>query len=162
MAHSTRKRRTFERVSATSELFLSIGTAGILSAPHPKSCLLRTQLCRFDAPLKFMNSRPVAQPRVRETGTLMNTMLDCNRRVRASPSVPGRKDRVFSSHLEPFRLLPAEIVFLQIRRDAQVSRVAGRGVSTVAFWGLAKSVASSPHAAAKDNHNPGTARFPVT
>src|ERR1700730_299522 len=40
--------------------------------------------------------------------------------------------------------------------------VAGRRVSSRAFWGEAKSVARRPHAAEKDNHNPGTARFPVT
>ena len=51
---------------------------------------------------------------------------------------------------------------LHIRRDNYGFTVAGRRVSSKTFWGVAKSVARSPHAAAKDNHNPGTARFPVT
>src|SRR6266403_3459809 len=50
---------------------------------------------------------------------------------------------------------------LSIRFDNHVFRVARWPVSASAFCGLAKSAATSPHAAAKDNHNPGMARFPV-
>jgi hypothetical protein len=47
-------------------------------------------------------------------------------------------------------------------RNNQLFTFAWRGVSSMAFWGPTKSVAARPHAAAKDNHNPGIARFPVT
>jgi len=56
---------------------------------------------------------------------------------------------------------PQLSALLQIGRDNYALRVVTRPFSTAAFWGLAKNAATSPQAAAKDSHSPGTARFPV-
>ncbi len=61
----------------------------------------------------------------------------------------------------PQQVVPVCSIF-DIRRDNHGFTIAGTLVSSTVFCGAAKSVARRPQAAAKDNHNPGTARFPVT
>jgi hypothetical protein len=69
----------------------------------------------------------------------------------------GQKKR--QCEIVPVRYLSG---LFHIRRDDHGFTFAGRRVSSMAFRGAAKSVARRPQVAANDNHNPGTARFPVT